>query len=108
MLAIEHVEMVYPNVAVVGVEGDTVVHGAEDGEVAEFHTLAVADKESEAFHSGVLTYAFDGDVQLAVGFATFDLDALFLAAERIEVGCAHHTDYTNVEWGGHIPLFVCA
>ena len=105
--SVEEVVMVNPDVAVVGVKRQSVVHAAHDADVAELHALGVAHQEPEALDGSVLSDALEGHVQLRVGVAPLHLDALLLAADGIEVVLGDESDEAEGDGGGVIALLVC-
>ena len=74
---IEEVHVVYPDLGVLGVERDAVVHAAHDGKIAELHTRSVAAEESKAVYCGIVAHALECEVHLAVFSLALDLKTLF-------------------------------
>ena len=91
-LAVEDICMVNPDVRVVGVERNTIVHAAHHTDVAELYTLAVAYQESETANSCIVTDTLDGDRHFCIGILTFNLDTLLRATYAVKVVLLHQTD----------------
>ena len=64
MLAVEQVKVMNPDVGIVGVQRQSIVHAANAGKVAELHALTVADEESEAKECSIVANALEGHVHL--------------------------------------------
>jgi hypothetical protein len=77
--------MMHPNVGVVGIERNAVIQTTHDAQITELHTLGLAHQEAEALDGGIVANALEGEVQLAVGFASLHLNAFLLAAQGIKV-----------------------
>ena len=106
VLAIEHVDVVQPHIAVVGIKGYAVIHAAHDREVTELHALGVAHQEAETVDGGIVAYALEGDVQLAVRVLPLHLYALFAASKAIHVGSLDSADEANGERRGDVALLI--
>ena len=104
--AIELIRMVNPDVAVVGIERDAVVHATHDGEVAELHTLAITYQETETVHGSIVANALEGHVHWTISFLTFYLQALFRAADFVEVVLGNQSDETEGNRRGVVTLLI--
>ena len=73
VLAIELVSMVNPDVRVVCIKRDAIVHATHDGKITELNTLRVAYEEAEALDGRIVTNSLKGHVHLRVGLTALDL-----------------------------------
>ena len=92
MFTIELVCMVNPDVAIVCIQRDTIVHATHNCKVAELHTFRIAYQEAEAADCSVVADTLDGERHLAVLVLTLDLDALLWRADAIEVVLLNESD----------------
>ena len=104
--AIEEVEVVNPQVTVVCVHRNSVVHAPHDGKVAELYRASVADKESETVNSSVETNTLNCDVHFRIAALSFNLYALSRTAEAIHVGGLDSSDYTECDRSLVISLLI--
>ena len=75
-LSVEHVKVVHPDVLIVGIDADGIVHTEHVGEVAQLNAGGIADEEAEACGDSIVANALDGDVEGRVGTLSFYLNAL--------------------------------
>ena len=106
MLTVEHIHVVNPDVRVVGVERDTVVHAAHNAEITEFNALGVAYQKAKATDGGIVTNTLEGDVQLRVCSLALYLNALFFTADFVEVVFFDKPDEAESNRRGVIALLV--
>ena len=106
LLSIEYVDVVNPNVGVVSVKRNAVVHLAHDTQVAHFHALAVADEKTESPDGCILADALYGDVHFAVSFSSFHLNAYFGTSKCVGIAITNSTDDTHVERNCHIAFLI--
>ena len=88
-LSVEHVKVVHPDVLIVGIDADGIVHAEHVGEVAQLNAGGIADEEAEACGDSIVANALDGDIEGRVGTLAFHLNALGRAEELIAVGCCY-------------------
>ena len=98
--------MVHPNVRVVGIHRDAVVHAPHDGKIAEFNAFRIAHQEAETVNSGIGANTLDGDVEFGVGTFAFNLNTFLAASKRVDIGCFHHSHHSNDKWGSDIILLI--
>ena len=106
VLAIELISMVNPDVGVVGIERDGVIHATHDGKVAELDALGIAYQETKTVQGGIIANALEGHVQFAVSFLALDLQALCRAADVVEVVNGNQTDETESNGCGVVTLLI--
>ena len=104
---VEHVHVVNPDIAIVGIERQTIVETAHDAEVAELDALGVAHKETETLDGCIVANALEGHVQLRVSTTAFHLDAFLLAANGIEVGPGDESDEAEGDGCLVLSFLVC-
>ena len=103
---VEKVRMVQPDVGVVGVERDAVVHAAHDADVTHLDAPGIAYEEAEAFDGSIVANALDGDVEFAVGLFAFDLESLARTTDLVEVVLGDKANETEGDRGGVVALLV--
>ena len=105
-LAVEHVDVVNPNIGVIRIERYSVVHGTHDAQIAELNALRISHQEAKTVDGGILTDAFDGDIQFTVGPLSFDLDAFGTASESIGLPVFHQSQHSHSQRRGDISLLI--
>ena len=104
--AVEGVDMVNPDVGVVCVEGDAVVHTLHDGEIAHLETLDVSHEKAKAVDRSVVANALDGDVKFRIGLPALHLDPLGRRAKGVDVGGADFTNDAQRERRGDVAFLI--
>ena len=92
--AVESVYVVYPGMAVLRVQRDTVVQSGHDGKIAQLQTLRLARQNTESANHGVSAHTLYGDIHRHSYFA-FDLEPFLGAAHRIQMLRFNGTEQTD-------------
>ena len=88
-LSVEHVKVVHPDVLIVGIDADGIVHAEHVGEVAQLNAGRIADEEAEACGDSIVANALDGDIEGRIGTLSFYLNAFGRTEELIAVGSCY-------------------
>ena len=75
-IAIEEVHVVNPDIAVVGIQRQAVVHAEHDGEVTELHVTAVTAQDAKAPDGSIVAHALQGDGNVGKGTLALHLQSL--------------------------------
>ena len=94
---IESINVMYPDVVVVGIQRDIVIHTRCHAEVAKLNRSCVANQEAEAVNEGVVANTLKSHVQLAVLGLTLNLQALGRRVKAIHVAGLDSADETYTE-----------
>ena len=103
-LSVEEVHMMHPTMAVVGVDGDAVVHAQHDTQIADLHTFAIAYQHAESTQGGIISNAFQCNIHLGIGTLSFDLQSFSAAGELVHVGSFDGADDADGKWSLVVPL----
>ena len=104
--AVEEVHVVNPNIGVVGIQRQNIVHTEHDGEVAELRVLASVDEDAEAPDGGIVADALDGDGHFAVGSLTLYLQSLCRGIEAVHIVGLDGADDADGKRRGVVALLV--
>ena len=106
-LSIEEIDVVHPNVPVLGVERYGVVHTQHVAEVAQLYALGIPHQDAKAAQGGIVAYTFNGDVQWGISRVALHLQAFRRTAQRAHVLLLQQSDYPHTKrCGGQGTLTV--
>ena len=95
-----------PDVGIIGIERDAVVHTPHDADIAELDTLGIAYQKAETADGCVVANTLEGHIQLAVAFLTLDLQTLCRTADFVEIVHGNQSNEPEGNRRGVVTLLI--
>src|SRR5574344_72035 len=105
-LTIEDVHIMYPDIGIVGIQRDTIIHLSHDTEIAKLYALGISYQKAEAMYRCIITDTFYRDVQFAVGSLSLDLDTFTATSEIIRLAVLNQTNDSYIQRICDISLLI--